>query len=119
MTTARICSGRISLPSTAANISSSARFCCLRYLRWPHRFTTPPTSPQLAAAHDRTAGGRRRVLVAAAGGRPVAAALLLLPARARHPAFAPGLTRSFAPPLVRRALLVRRLAALARYIALL
>ena len=45
--------------------------------------------------------------------------LLLLPAMTRHAALAPGLARLFARPLVRRTLLMRSLAALARNLALL
>jgi len=60
----------------------------------------------------RRAGLRRR--------RDVATALLLLlPPMARHAAFAAGLARFLRRPLVRGALLVRRLAALARDLALL
>ena len=44
--------------------------------------------------------------------------LFLLAAVARHPAFAARFTRFFARPLVRRSLLVRGLAALARNVAL-
>ena len=56
---------------------------------------------------------------AACSARPVASLLFLLPAMARHAALAAGLTRFFARPLVRRALLMRGLAALARNLALL
>src|SRR6188474_247631 len=45
--------------------------------------------------------------------------LLLLAAMARHPALASGFPRFFARPLVRGALLMRGLAALAGYLALL
>src|SRR2546430_7489129 len=49
----------------------------------------------------------------------LAALLLLLPPVARHAALATGLARFLARPLVRRALLVRRLSALAGDLALL
>src|SRR5262245_62816260 len=51
--------------------------------------------------------------------RPAAALLLLLPPVARHAALAAGLARLLRRPLVRGALLVRRLAAFARDLSLL
>src|SRR6187551_2898437 len=54
------------------------------------------------------------VLAAVVGARAGALASLLLPPVARHPALAPGFAGFLARPLVRRALLVRRLASLAR-----